>query len=149
MRKHGTLVKIEEGRDLFLVNGVTVPKDFLHTLFAFVDQVDADKAPPYDKLIAYLSLVPLVQGRAEHFLQHHSITAAAKLALELATPIYKALDLCEQTERSFITACMQQLDIEIEHVCNMGHHIFGSCNEDEDGMSHEGNVIPFRSRAVN
>ena len=58
MRKHGTLVKIEEGRDLFLVNGVTVPKDFLHTLFAFVDQDDADKAPPYDKLIAYLSLVP-------------------------------------------------------------------------------------------
>jgi len=146
-----TVVKIVEGEKSFRVNGVEVPFDFLDSLFAFIDAPN-DKAIIYEKLVAYLCLIPCIQDQSEHFSQYHKLSDPAKVALALSKPIYKALGLTHKTDRAFMQACMSQLNIEIEHVSNMGDHIFGLCqdeSQDNEGFTYEGNVIPFTSKTVN
>ena len=151
MSKYGTVVKIEEGDKSFKVNGVEVPKDFLFNLFAFVDD-GADKTIGHERLIAYLCLVPLIKDQGEHMNQYHALSDEAKLALALAPCIYKAIGLDENTERGFVMACMDQLDIEPRHVQGMGNEIFGNCRkpkeEEAEGFRYEGNIIQFPSRTV-
>jgi hypothetical protein len=150
MSKYGTVVKIEEGDKSFKVNGVEVPKDFLVNLFAFVDD-GANKAG-HGQLIAYLCLVPLIKDQGEHMNQYHALSDEAKLALALAPPIYKAIGLDENTERGFVMACMDQLEIEPRHVASMGNEIFGNCRkpkgEEAEDFRYEGNIIQFPSRTV-
>ena len=148
MKKYATTVRIDEREDAFNVNGVDVPKHFLKTLFEFVGAPDTEDTR-YSKLIAYLCLIPFLHDEADHFARFHSnLSPAAKQALDLAGPVYKAIGLCDETARGFLQACMSHLDIEIEHVARMGQHIFGQC-DDEAGFVYEGNVIPFTSKSVN
>jgi hypothetical protein len=147
MKTYATTVKIEDKKDVFSVNGVDVPKDFLKTLFAFVGAPDTEDTR-YDKLIAYLCLVPFLHDEQDHFTRFHgNISPAAKQALHLAGPVYRAIGLSEQTAHGFMKACMSQIDIEFEHVGRMTEYIFGDC--DKETFTYEGNVIPFASKTVN
>jgi hypothetical protein len=154
MRKPtGNVVRIVEKDTAYTVNGIEVPHDFLKSLFAFVG-VPADEECQevrYQRLLAYLCLVPIVYDRVDHMVKYHKLSDEAKVALALAPAIYQAVGLNPGNDRAFVTACMAQLDIEYNHVGAMGHYIFGDCGaeEEEDGFSYEGNVIPFPSHAVN
>jgi hypothetical protein len=152
--KHATIVRLVEGDTSYTVNGIEIPHDFLQNLFAFVGVPEDEECREvrYQRLLAYLCMVPFVHAHAEHMAKYHTLTDEAKVALALAPVIYKAIGLTSANDRSFVVACMDQLDIEIEHVAKMGEFIFGECGDEErkeDGFSYEGNVIPFPSHALN
>ena len=136
VKTYVTKVEIDEEDDDYLVNGVKVPKEFLLRLFAFLP--DPPKSGPkdvgFDTLIGFLCLVPLIQDRSEHFRKHHKLSPEALQAIELAGPIYKALDIDSppDKERAFLIACMAQLNVTVEHLGILGQAIFGPCGDDED-----------------
>jgi hypothetical protein len=131
-----TKVEIDEEGDFLLVNGVKVPKEFLLRLFAFLPDPPSagSKEVGFDTLIGYLCLVPLIADRSEHFRKHHKLSPEALQAIELADPIYKALNIADHQdkEKAFLIACMAQLGISAEHLGILGQAIFGPCGDDAD-----------------
>lgn len=123
-------ISVHESKEAFTVNGVEVPKAIVLALFP--DTPDAEKA-----LAKYLSIVPFLHEKAEHFHSHHELSENAKWGVDKSHELVAALKLPEEAYIPFMMACMAQAESDPDQVSDQAVAAFGACgdpNHTEEGF---------------